>query len=164
MATLKEAVSTLLKNGAKRVDNLVINNVNVTALENYTRVALTLDKAIEGYIRQDDDTFEKGETNVIFVSLYSLNSVMRENNDLAFAVNHISKHPDSLQIILSHAKVSVIQEPVVAGAVRTNPFTEKQDEDVMDHDAIFNHVVKIELGERGLKAIEKISDHLLGLD
>lgn len=163
MATLKEAVSTLLKNGAKRVDNLVVNNVNVTALESYTRVALTLDKPIEGYIRQDDDTFEKGETNVIFVSLYSLNSVMRENNDLAFAVNHISKHPDSLQIILSHAKVSVIQEPVVAGAVRTNPFTEKQDEDVMDHDTIFNHIVKIELGERGLKAIEKISDHLLGL-
>lgn len=163
MATLKEAVSTLLKNGAKRVDNLVINNVNVTALESYTRIALTLDKPIEGYIKNDDDTFEKGETNVIFVSLYSLNSVMRENDDLAFAVNEISKHPEALQVILSHAKVSVIQESVVAGAVRTNPFTEKQDEDVMDHDAIFNHVVKIELGERGLKAIAKIEDKMLGI-
>jgi len=163
MATLKNAVSTLLKNGAKRVDNLVVNNVTVTALESYTRVAFTLNKAVEGYIKQEDDTFEKGETSVIYVSLYSLNSVMRENDDLAFAVNEIGKHPEALQVILSHAKIDIVQEPVVAGDVRTNPFTEKQDENPVAHDTIFNHVVSIELGERGQKAIAKIEDKMLGI-
>ena len=38
MATMKEARSTMLKNGAKEITNVVINNVNVTPLEEYTEM------------------------------------------------------------------------------------------------------------------------------
>ena len=71
MATMKEAVSTLLKNGAKRVEGVVINNITITPLEDYTRVALTLDKPVAGYVQGEDGTYTRGETNVIFVSLFS---------------------------------------------------------------------------------------------
>ena len=163
MATLKEAVSTLLKNGAKRVDNLVVNNVTVTECDSYTRIALTLDKAVEGYVRNDDGSYTKGETNVIFVSLYSIASVLRENEELAVVVNNVITNPASLQVLLSHAKIGVIQEPVVAGEVRTNPFTEKEDEHAIDHDAIFNHVIDVKISKIGEMGLMKMIDKMLGI-
>lgn len=164
MATLKEAVSTLLKNGAKRVNNLVVTNVTVRTLESYTRIALTLDKPVKGYVADDDGNYSLSETNVIFVSLYSLNMAIRENEEMAFAVNEISEHPESLQILLSHAKIDVVQEDVVAGQVRTNPFNGKEDDATPDHDCIYNHVVAItSLSDKGMRGLEKIEDKILGL-
>ena len=164
MATLKEAVSTLLKNGATSVNNLVVTNVTVRRLESYTRVALTLDKPVKGYVSDDDDNYSLSETNVIFVSLYSLNTAIKENEEMAFAVNEIGEHPESLQILLSHAKINVIQEQVVAGQVRTNPFTGKEDDNVTDHDCIYNHVVGIvSLSDKAMRGLEKIEDKILGL-
>ena len=162
MSTLKEAVSTLLKNGAKRVDNLIVNNVTIAVLDNYTRVALTLDSSVEGYIRKEDSTYEKGETNVIFVSLYSIAAMLRENDEMAFAVNDIVASPKSLQVLFSRAKISILQETVVAGEERTNPFTGKIDERPLDHDAIFSHIIDVKLSKIGEVALEKMMDKMLG--
>lgn len=163
MSTLKEAVSTLLKNGAKRVDNLVVNNVTVTPCEDYVRVALTLDKPVEGYVQQEDGTYSRDETNVIFVSLFSITSMLKENDEIAFAVNEIVENPKSLQVLLSRAKISILQEDVVAGQERTNPFTGKKDEVIPDHDAIYNHIVDVRLAKMGENALEKMLNKLLGI-
>lgn len=162
MATLKEAVSTLLKNGAKRVDNVVVNNVNVTPLEDYTRIALTLDKPVAGYVQGEDGTYSRGETNVIFVSLFSITAMLKEIDELAWAVNAIINNPNSLQVLFSRAKVTILQEEVVAGQVRTNPFTGKEDEKVPDHDAIYSHIVDVKLGKMGEIGLKKMLDKLLG--
>lgn len=163
MATLKEAVSTLLKKGAKRVNNIVVNNVTVNQCEKYVRIALTLDKPVEGFVDDGNGGYTKGETRVIFVSLFSIAAMLRENDELAFVVNELVESPKSLEVLFSRASVDVIQETVVAGEVRTNPFTEKDDEAVPDHDAIYNHVVGIKLGKMGELAIEKMMNKMLGI-
>lgn len=163
MATLKEAVSTLLKNGAKRVDNITVNNVTVRELESYTRVALTLKDNVHGYIQKEDRSYEEGETNVIFVSLFSITSVLKENDDAAFAVNEILENPKSLQVLLSHATISILQEQVTAGEVRVNPFTGVEDENVLDHNSIFNHVVSIKFGKMGELGLNKMMDKMLAV-
>lgn len=161
MATMKEARSTMLKNGAKEITNVVINNVNVTPLEEYTRVALTLDKPVAGYVQGEDGTYTKGETSVIFVSLFSIAAMLKENDELAWCVNAIINNPNSLQVLFSRAKITLLQEDVVAGEVRTNPFTGKEDEHVPDHDAIYNHIFDLKLGKMGEIAIDRILDKLL---
>lgn len=162
MRTLKEARSTMLKNGAKEITNVVINNVNVTPLEEYTRVALTLDKPVAGYVQGEDGTYTRGETNVIFVSLFSIAAMLKENDELAWCVNAIINNPNSLQVLFSRAKITLLQEDVVAGQVRVNPFTEKEDENVPDHSAIYNHLVDVKLGKMGEIGLEKMLDKLLG--
>lgn len=163
MSTLKEARSTMLKNGAKEIANVVVNNVTVTPTEEYVRVALTLDKPVEGYIKNEAGDFEKGETNVIFVSLFSIAAMLRENDEMAFAVNEIVENPKSLQVLFSRAKISLVQEPVVAGEERINPFTGKVDEVVPDHNTIYNHVVDVHLGKMGEAALEKMMNKMLGV-
>lgn len=162
MKTMKEAESTMVKNGAKRVSNLVVNNITVTPLEEYTRVAFTLDKPVAGYVQGEDGTYERGETNVIFVSLFSIAAMLKENDELAWAVNAIINNPNSLQVLFSRAKITILQEEVVAGQTRINPFTEKEDENVPDHDAIYNHIVDVKLGKMGEIGLEKMLDKLLG--
>lgn len=162
MKTMKEAESTMVKNGAKRVSNLVVNNVTVTPLEDYTRIALTLDKPVAGYVQGEDGAYTRGETNVIFVSLFSIAAMLKESDELAWCVNAIINNPNSLQVLFSRAKVTIIQEDVVAGQVRVNPFTEKEDENVSDHDAIYNHIVDVKLGKMGEIGLEKMLDKLLG--
>lgn len=159
---MKEAESTMVKNGAKRVSNLVVNNITVTPLEEYTRVAFTLDKPVAGYVQGEDGTYERGETNVIFVSLFSIAAMLKENDELAWAVNAIINNPNSLQVLFSRAKITILQEEVVAGQTRINPFTEKEDENVPDHDAIYNHIVDVKLGKMGEIGLEKMLDKLLG--
>ena len=162
MRTLKEAKSTMVKNGAKEIANVVVNNVTITPLEEYTRVALTLDKPVAGYVLGEDGTYTRGETNVIFVSLFSIAAMMKENDELAWCVNAIINNPNSLQVLFSRAKITLLQEDVVAGQVRVNPFTEKEDENVPDHDAIYNHIVDVKLGKMGEIGLEKMLDKLLG--
>ena len=161
MKTMKEAESTMVKNGAKRVSNLVVNNITVTPLEEYTRVALTLDKPVAGYVQGEDGAYTRGETNVIFVSLFSIAAMLKENDELAWCVNTIINNPNSLQVLFSRAKITLLQENVVAGQVRVNPFTEKEDENVPDHDAIYNHLVEVKLGKMGEIAIDRMLDKLL---
>ena len=162
MRTLKEAKSTMVKNGAKEITNVVVNNITITPLEEYTRVALTLDKPVAGYVQGEDGVYTRGETNVIFVSLFSIAAMLKESDELAWAVNAIINNPNSLQVLFSRAKITLLQEEVVAGQVRINPFTEKEDEKVPDHDAIYNHIVDVKLGKMGEIALEKMLDKLLG--
>ena len=68
---VKEVVRNLLASGAKKVADIKVTNVTVKALDTYVRVALTLDRKVEGYVLNEaDGTYAIGEVKVIFVSLY----------------------------------------------------------------------------------------------
>ena len=69
----KEVIAQLLKNGSKMVKDLQVKNVTVAPQENYVRLGLTLNTPVEGMVTKDNGiTYEKGETKVIFVSLFSI--------------------------------------------------------------------------------------------
>ena len=159
-----EIVATLKKNGAKEVKNLTVKSVTVAEMEDYVRLGLTLDKPVKGFIQQEDGSYAEGETNTIFVSTYAVGANLRDNADAAFAVNHLIENPKAFGVILSCAKINIIQEEVAAGTVYVNPFASKQNDDAApcDHDMVINHIVGIELDSKAVTRLEKLADSLLG--
>lgn len=161
----KEIIDSIVKNGGIVVKNLGVKNVTITPQESYLRVALTLDRAVKGMVSKDGGvTYEEGETNVIFVSAFSIASILKENDDASFAVNHILQHPESLSVILSRAKINIIQQHVVAGEEYTNPWSSNADKKaVFQHDTIINHLTDIELSEFSVRKLDRLADGMLGL-
>lgn len=158
-----EIIAELLKNGGIRVNSLKIKNVTVTPKDEYVRLAFTLDKPVKAMVKGENDQFVEGENNVIFVSLYSITSLLKDNDDAAFAVNHLTKNPDSMSVILSRGKIDVILEKVVAGQQYKNPWSTNGTETVIQHDTFIPHVIKLELSDFGVRKLDKIADSLLGI-
>lgn len=160
----KEVIAELLKNGATRVNGLKVRNVSVTRCENYVRVGLTLDKSVKGMVTKDNGvTHEEGETNVIFVSLYGITSILKDNDEAAFAANHIIENPDALSVVLSRATINILQEPIKTGEEYKNPWSTNAEATVFDHDTIINHVIDITLSDFGIRKLDRIADSLLGI-
>ena len=161
---VKNVVRNLLESGAKKVSDIKVSNVTVKALDTYVRVALTLDKKVEGYVLNEaDGTYSAGEVKVIFVSLYSLLSMLKQSEEAAFAANHVANHPESIGLILSGARIDLIQQPVVAGEEYKNPWSDNVNAEatLFEHDTIINHVVSIEVSKFGEKALDKLMDKML---
>lgn len=107
------------------VKNIKIRNINITELENYDRVAITLQENVKGYVVDEDGiTYKEGEVKTIFISNYSIIANLRENDDVAFIGNWLVEHKKALNVVLSDATVDIIQEAVVQGQEYSNPFSD----------------------------------------
>ena len=160
----KEIIAELLKNGGKSVKDLKVKNVTVTRCENYVRLGITLDKPVMGMVTKDNGvTYEEGETNVIFVSLYSITSLLKDNDDAAFAANHLVEHPEAMSIVLSRASLNIIQETVEAGTEYKNPWSTNAEAIVFDHKTIITHVTDVTLSDFAVRKLDKLADSLLGI-
>lgn len=158
----KQVIEKLVKAGNVVIKDLKVKNVTVKAEENYTRVALTVDKEVDGYNVADDGvTFEKGKTKTIFVSLYSISSILKDNEDTAFAASYAVEHINTVRVLLSGATINIIQEAVAEGTDYTNPWSDNADAVKFDHDTIINHLTDIKLSSFGQKALDKIFDKML---
>lgn len=144
------------------VKNVKVRNINVTEMENYDRVAMTLQENVKGYVVDEDGvTYKEGEVKTIFISNYSIIANLRENDDVAFIGNWLVEHKKALNVVLSDATVDIIQEVVTQGQEYTNPFSDNPTPTIVQHDNYYNHVVNIRLGKRGLASVEKIADKML---
>lgn len=160
----KEIIAELLKNGGKSVKDLKVKNVTVTHCENYVRLGITLDKPVMGMVTKDNGvTYEEGETNIIFVSLYSITSLLKDNDDAAFAANHLVEHPEAMSIVLSRASLNIIQETVEAGTEYKNPWSTNAEATVFDHKTIITHVTDITLSDFAVRKLDRLADSLLGI-
>lgn len=162
MTNNKEIINELLKNGAKKVANIVVKNVTVKQMDAYTRLGLSLDTEVDGYRADENGEYQESKTNIIFVSSYAIASVLKDDNNAAFAANHLVNHPDALGIILSRATISVIQQTVPADEEYVNPFASNGEATVFGHPTIINHVVDIKLSDFGLKKLDRLADLMLG--
>lgn len=159
----KEIMNEIVKNGGVPVNNLGVKNVTITPQEAYVRVALTLDKPVKGYVSKDNGvTYEEGETKVIFVSAFSIASILKEKDDASFAVNHVLQHPEALNVILHRAKIDIIQQPVAAGEEYVNPWSATAEATVFQHNTIINHIVDITLSDFSIRKLDKLADAMLG--
>ena len=163
MITFEEAVASLRKSGAKSEKDLIVKNVTVTEKDSWTRVALTLNREVAGPVSDDEGNWSMGTTNVVFMSLYSIAGVLKNTDDTLAIASYAVNHPTALQIILSGAKIEILQQEVKANATYINAFTGEETEHESDHDSIFNHIVSLSLSDKGQRGIEKIEDKLLGL-
>ena len=163
MVTFEEAVASLRKSGAKSETDVIVKNITIVDCNNWTKVALTLNREVDGAVIDENGNWSFGKTNVVFMSLYSIVGTLKNTDDTIAIASYIAKHPTSLQIILSGAKIELLQQKVKANETYINAFTNEEVEYESDHDSIFNHVVSIVISDKGHRAIEKIEDKLLGL-
>ncbi len=160
----KQVIEQLVKNGAKAVKNLKVKGVNLLPKDNYVSVSLSLDKPVRGYVSQDDGSFTEGERNVVFISLFSIAAQLRDNDDAAFAVNHILSRPESLAVLLNGATIDILQEDVVSGQEYHNPWSSNADNvSVFDHDTIINHLINIKMSDKANKMLEKLAESMMGI-
>ncbi len=163
----EEVIAKLLNDGCKRTNSIKVKNVTVTDLQNYTRLGLTLDKPVKGMISKtkEDGTqiFEEGDVNIIFTSLFAVIALLKDDDDAAFAANHLLKHPEAMEVILSRATIDVISEPVTAGQQYVNPWSNSGKATVFDHDTFIPHVVTIKLADRAIRKLDVIADAMLGI-
>lgn len=157
-----EVIKSLISKGAELVKNMKVKNVTVTLQENYVRLGITLDKPVKGMVQGEDGTWTESETKVIFVSAYSIGSILKDNDAAAFAVNYLNENPTAFGVLLSRATINVIVEPVVAGEEYRNPWSESAEARVFDHDTFIYHVTDVTISDFGLRALDKIADKLLG--
>lgn len=158
---INEIIAQLIKEGAKEIKNVTIKNVTVTPMNEYVRLGLTLDKEVDGYKTDEDGTYTPSKVKVIFVSAFTITALLKEDDNAAFAANHLLKHPDALGMILSRATINVIQQPVKAGEEYKNPFN-NADSTTFDHDTIINHITNIQLSDFGMKRLDRLADMMLG--
>lgn len=159
-----EIIANLMNNGATKFAGLKVKNVTVTPQESYVRVALTLDKEVPGYVTKDNGTtYELETTKVVFISLFSIISILKDDDDAAFAANHLIANPQSMAVILSGAKIDMLQEKVTAGTSYKNPWSESAEEVPFDHDAIIPHIISIKLTDKAKQKLDKIADAMLGI-
>ena len=163
MIQFNDAVASLRKAGAKSETDVIVKNITIVDCNNWTKVALTLNREVDGAVTDEDGNWSIGKTNVVFMSLYSIVGTLKNTDDTIAIASYIAKHPTSLQIILSGAKIELLQQEVKANETYINAFTNEEVEYESDHDSIFNHVVSIVISDKGHRAIEKIEDKLLGL-
>ena len=163
MINFNDAVASLRKAGAKSETDVIVKNITIADCNNWTRVALTLNREVDGAVTDEDGNWSIGKTNVVFMSLYSIVGTLKNTDDTLAVASYIAKHPTSLQIILSGAKIELLQQEVKANETYINAFTGEETEHESDHDSLFNHLVDVEFSCKGRIAIEKIEDHLLGL-
>lgn len=161
--TTSSVITKLIANGAKRVNGIGVKNVNVTEKDTYTMVSFTTNKPVEGFVNDGNGIFTKGMTNVIFSSLYAITGTIKEDEDLAWLSNTILSNPKSLPLLLSGAKIDVVQHFVAAGEEYINPFTTRTNVEptVYDHDVIINYIVGVKLSAVGNKMADKLADAIL---
>lgn len=162
--TLKQVVAELIAAGNKKIAGIRVRSAKVTEKDNYVMVSLSLDKAIPGYVANEEGVFEKSETVTVFASSYSIASVLKESDETAWAANQLVANPKGLEVILASSRIDIIQEEVSGDELYKNPFSNSSAEGVaLGHDTIINHVIKIELCAQAKKMLNMMAMSMMGL-
>ena len=158
---MKELIASLVKQGATTAKAIVFN-VNVSILENYTRVAFTLKNNVKGYVSQEDGTYKLEDTKVIFVSMYSLMALLKQK-ELGFVANQLQNNPAAALVLFAGSKLELLQQEVKQGETCVNPFSENANEVTFDHKTIITNVVNFELTEKAQDLVDRLALKLMGI-
>jgi hypothetical protein len=163
MATLKEAVSTLLDKGAKLYEGVKVKTATPSEdYQNNPKIKFYTDTPVIGFTGNSENRTQS-ESNTFSVTICNLMNFVREDVLLS---GNASAFEEKLSrfAVFNGSKINVIAEFVAAGEEHANPFTGRIDEFVSDYDRYFYYVVAATLSEEGLRANDKIYDKVvLGL-
>lgn len=160
----KEIIENLVKNGAVMIKDCEVRNVTVRPQDEYVRLGITLDKPVKGFRQNENEEWEETDVKVIFISAYSVASILKEVPRAAFAANKLLENPESLSVVLSGAKIDVLAEHVASGQEYNNPWSERTDNArVFDHDTIIHHIVKIEISDFGQDMLKQLALNMMGI-
>lgn len=161
---INAVVAQLLKEGAVK-EQVTIKSCSDYTKNDIARLRIVLSKSVRGIVA-DPETGEMtiGDTDTIFVSVSSIAAVLGENPDTAAIKKWVKEKPSSLEIILTNASIDVVSEDVKGDVAYVNPFSDDATaKDPKGYDSVYHHVVKIALSPKGMRAVEKIEDAILGI-
>lgn len=156
----KQAIAYLVANGATLHKARKVRGVTVSPGDTRTLVTIRVDKPVPGYVQDENDNYVAGDTDKVFVTLWDVLHLFRENDDLAMIGNAIARNPRSLEVLLAGATLNVVQEQITAGDVTLNPYT-GEERQASEHDTVYSHIDALKLSDRGMKCVDKLIDHLL---
>ena len=162
--TNKQVVAELLAKGCNKIAGIRVRSTIVTPKDNYVMVSLSLERGIPGYVSDGEGVFTKGETATVFASSYSIASVLKDNDETAWAANQLIQNPKGLEVILAGAKIDLVQEEVAADEIYKNPFSSSDvDGQSLGHDTIINHIVKIEICQKAKQMLNMLAMNMMGI-
>lgn len=162
--TNKQVVAELLAKGCNKIAGIRVRSSIVTPKDNYVMVSLSLERGIPGYVSDGEGVFTKGETATVFASSYSIASVLKDNDETAWAANQLIQNPKGLEVILAGAKIDLVQEEVAADEIYKNPFSSSDvDGQSLGHDTIINHIVKIEICQKAKQMLNMLAMNMMGI-
>lgn len=159
---IKDVKKELVARGAKCHEGLKIKGVKITPEENYTRISIRLDKPVETY-KEIDGEFKESTGDLVFVSAFTIASLMRENDDTRFAVDHCLKHVDSFKIILDGATVDVWQEPVTQGQDYINPWSDNPESRDVENTTYYTHLTSIKVTAEAKEQLKELKKYMMGM-
>lgn len=161
----KQVIAELLAKGCRRITGLRVRSAIVTPKDNYVMISMTLEQGITGYVAdKETGVFAKSTVNTVFASSYSIGSILKDNDDTAWAANQLVQNPKGFEVILAGSKVDIIQEEVSADEIYVNPFSNSANEgSALGHDTIINHVTKIELCKKAQKMLDMLAMNMMGI-
>lgn len=138
--------------------------ITVSPQEKYVRLGITTTKPVKTFIaNKKTGLFELSESNLIFVSLFTICALLRDIKEARFAVDRIQENPECIKIILDDATFDIIQEYVDANTEYVNPWAIEEKPKIYAHDIIINHVINIKLGEFGLENLKYLAKNMMGI-
>lgn len=155
-------INRLLANGAKKIPELKIKNVNTSEEDNYTRVSFTVNRSIPGYVLNGEGEYVKGMTNVVFTTTYAIAGMLKEDEEYSWLANEIIDNPDIINLLFNGGTITVIQQLIEKGKVYINPFSTRNDRESepFQHDTYICNVIKFKPGKTGLRMIDKLADKI----
>ena len=174
--THKEIINEIMKKSttdgrkATRIQDCTIIGVHLADKETIDgqgtrrQLSITLNKEVDGYaFNESTQQFEPVKTKVVFTSYYGIRSLLADNKAASPMLDYLVDNDSAMKIILNHAKVTVVQEPVETGEQYINPFSTKAEPYDVKNNSWFNHIESIELTDEANELLKLMVFKALGL-
>lgn len=165
--SVKDIISGIMATGnAVRYRACLVKSCRVEEEENYTRVSITIDNEVIGFLPDASGNYFPAQVTTVFSSGFALSACLKNNGDISWLAGIINENPNAIRVLLPGSKIDIIRQLVKAGEEYINPFTTKSAEDVVpsvfDHDTYITHIVGIELGKNGSKFADMLAMKIMG--
>lgn len=172
---IKKLMAKQTSDGRKsvRIPGCTIINTSITEKERKdgdgvrTQISITCDKEFEGY-RYDEATgqYVAGKSKNVFPSYLGLVSLLRNNPLASPIVDKMTENDEIMKILINHAKVTIIQEPVEKDEQYVNLWSTVTNPEpyVVPNDSWYSHIESIELSDTAKELITRIIFKTCDLD
>lgn len=165
--SIAQIISGIMATGnATRYKNCLVKSCKVEEEDNYTRVSITLDNEVTGFLPDASGNYLPAQVSTIFSSGFALSACLKNNKDISWLAGIINENPNAIRVLIPGSKIDIIRQLVKAGEEYVNPFTKKSAEDVVpsvfDHDTYITHIVGIELGKNGSRFADMLGMKVMG--
>lgn len=143
--SFKDVVNSILKNGGKK-STVTVKNCTWGGENAPYRISLTVRETVKGFVRDNEGNGEVKDTNLVFISLFAISAALKEMPSYAWLGNVITNKPKVAEILLSNAKIDILQTIETEGTEYVNPFSaNKEPQAPFQHDTVITHPIRIEL-------------------